>query len=148
MSTPRIVFLVHGGSDSIEAVRARGLSQNHPVDKVHFLWRETARLATAKIWHHQIKALKPDLLYVINTALPGAPLTCWWQRFHGLPFVLDTGDVIYEMARHAGTAATWKLPLLRWVESRTQRAAHIQTAQSRQHQIENNQIGHKGTCGE
>ena len=134
MSAPRIAFLVHGGPDSIEAVRARGLSQNHPADKVHFLWRETARLATARAWHRQIKALSPDLLYVINTALPGAPLACWWQRWHGLPFVLDTGDVIYEMARHAGTSAAWKLPLLRWVESRAQRRAHTIVVRGTRHQ--------------
>ena len=134
MNAPRIAFLVHGGPDSIEAVRARGLSQNHPADKVHFLWRETTRLATGKTWHRQIKALNPDLLYVINTALPGAPLACWWRRCHGLPFVLDTGDVIYEMARHAGTTAAWKLPLLYWVESRAQRLAHAVVVRGTRHQ--------------
>ena len=134
MSAPRIVFLVHGRSNSIEAARARGLSQNHPADQVHFLWRETSRLATGKMWHRKIQTLTPDLIYVINTALPGALLACGWPWRHDLPFVLDTGDVVYEMARQAGTTPAWKQPLLRWVESRAQRLAHTIVVRGTRHQ--------------
>ncbi len=134
MSAARIAFLVHGGPDSIEAVRARGLSLNHPADRIHFLWRETSRLATGKMWHRQIRALAPDLLYVLNTALPGAPLACGWHWRQGLPFVLDTGDVVYQMARHAGTTPVWKQPLLRWVESLAQRQAHTIVVRGTRHQ--------------
>jgi glycosyltransferase involved in cell wall biosynthesis len=123
MSLPRIGFLVHGGPASIEAARARGLTRHYPADKVHFLFREADRRTTARRWHAQIKALHPDLLYVVNTALPGTLLACWWKWRHRLPFILDTGDVVYEMARTAGTCPAWKLPLMEHIESMAQNAA-------------------------
>ncbi|MHB8522004.1 MAG: glycosyltransferase [Limisphaerales bacterium] len=121
---PRIAVLVHGRVDSIEAVRARGLAQQYPRERLHYLWRDQSRPRTCRLWQREIRKLSPDLLYVINTALPGALLACWWRWHHQLPFVLDTGDVVYEMAVRAGTASCWKRPWLRAVEALTQRLAH------------------------
>jgi len=134
MSTPRIIFLVHGGPDSIESVRARQLSLDLPPDSVKILFREKPRQITASLWHKEIKAFAPDLLYVINTALPGSLLACWWRLRHGLPFVIDTGDVVYEMALSAGTHSPLTLPLLKWIESSTHRYAHTVVVRGTKHQ--------------
>jgi hypothetical protein len=134
VSAPRVVFLIHGGPTGIEMVRARGISQNHPADRVHYLFRDRPRGETAREWHRQLKALRPDLIYVMNLAVPGFFVARWWRRFHGVPFVLDTGDVIYEMARSAGTHAAWQLPLLRLVENGTLRAAHTVVVRGSEHQ--------------
>jgi glycosyltransferase involved in cell wall biosynthesis len=134
MSEPRVALLVHGGPESVEAARARGLTRNHPPDKVHFLLREGTRANTARDWQRQLRLLKPDLLYVLNTALPGAPLACWWRLLRAVPFVLDTGDVIYEMARRSGITPFWKRPALWFVETAAQRLAHNVVVRGARHE--------------
>jgi glycosyltransferase involved in cell wall biosynthesis len=134
MTAPRVVFLVHGGRDSIELVRAQGLASHHPSDRVHFLCREGPKFQTARAWHAQIKALKPDLLYVINTTLPGLLLAPWWRRKHGLPYIIDTGDVVYEMARSSGSHAAWKLPLLKRLEEQALCNASVVVVRGSEHQ--------------
>ena len=102
MKLPDVTLLVHGGPQSIEAIRARGLSRRLPAERVRLLFREGGRRATLERWNQALQAHRPDLLYVLNTAQPGALLAVWWRRRHGLPYLLDTGDVIYEMARRSG----------------------------------------------
>jgi glycosyltransferase involved in cell wall biosynthesis len=123
MNSPRLAILVNGSDASIEAVRARELSRGLPPDRTLILLRSSDRRATAAGWRRELTAFRPDLLHVINTALPGVMVALEWRRRHGTPFVLDTGDVIYEMARSAGTAPWWKLPLLRLIENHAQRRA-------------------------
>jgi len=113
---PTVTLLVHGGPRSIEAIRAAGLSRRLPAANVRTLFREGSRLATARRWHADLRAHRPDLLYVLNTALPGALLAAWWSRIHRLPYLLDTGDVILEMARRSGIGAGWRLPILAFTE--------------------------------
>lgn len=123
MSAPRLAILVNGGPQSAEAARARGLSRRHPPDRLRVLLREGSRLETARRWREELAAFKPDLLYVINTAMPGVQIACEWRARRGVPFVLDTGDAVFEMARAAGTEPFWKLPLLWAGERAAQRLA-------------------------
>jgi glycosyltransferase involved in cell wall biosynthesis len=132
--SPRIVVLVHGAADSIEAVRARGLTQQYPRDQARLLWRDQPRFSAWRAWTRAIKAFSPDLLYVVNTAMPGALLACWWRCRQRLPFILDTGDVVYEMAARAGTVARAKLPALKIVESLAQRMADTVVVRGTRHQ--------------
>lgn len=134
MIAPRIAIIVHGDRDGIEAARARGLTQNYPEERLQFLWRDANRLASAWRWHRQMAAFKPQVLYLINTGMPGALIAVYWWIVHRLPFVLDTGDVIWEMARRAGTQPRWKLPLLRAIESLSQRLARMVVVRGTRHQ--------------
>jgi glycosyltransferase involved in cell wall biosynthesis len=130
---PRVTILVHGGPEGIEAIRARGLSRALPESHRRILYREGSRQATLSRWHADLKQHRPDLLYVLNTALPGAPLAAWWRRIHGLPFVLDTGDVIYEMARESGISAGWRLPLLWATEQLAWKNANLLVVRGTRH---------------
>jgi glycosyltransferase involved in cell wall biosynthesis len=122
MSGPRVTVLVHGGPASIEAVRARGLTRSAPEGAVEILFRDTDKAATGRRWKHAVTSAQPDLLYVLNTAAPGAVLAPWWRTVRGQRYVLDTGDAVYEMARTSGVGAGWKLPALwlfeRWAHRR------------------------------
>ncbi len=146
MSELKIAMLVHGSEDSIEAVRARGLTQNQPPENVHFLWRAKARRGTATLWRQQLAQLKPDVLYVMNTALPGAWLAPWLHSRTGVPYVLDTGDVIFEMACRAGLEPAWKLPLLKWAEQLAQKQAHTIVVRGTRHQEYLKRIGLKNVA--
>lgn len=123
MSPPKVTFLVHGGTNSIEAIRARGLARRAPGETIEYLFRDGSRAETARRWKEVLRERRPALLYVLNTALPGAPMAVWRRRTSGLPFLLDTGDVIHEMARRSGIGAGWRLPLLWMIEQSAWRSA-------------------------
>lgn len=125
MSSPVISFLVNGHAQSIEAVRARGLACRLPQDRVRFLYRDFGRYGSLRRWHRQLKQERPQCAYVLNTALPGAALAPWLRQRHGIPYVLDTGDAVFSMARRSGIQAGWRLPLI-WLLERS--AQHYASA--------------------
>jgi glycosyltransferase involved in cell wall biosynthesis len=120
---PRVTFIVHGGPNSIEAVRARGLARRLDPQRTRFCFRTGSRAATAAAWRRELDAHPADLLYVLNTALPGAVLAPWWSVTSGQRYVLDTGDAVFEMAKRSGVGAGLKLPLLWFFEQAAQRRA-------------------------
>lgn len=134
LNVPRIAFLVHGGSTSVEAFRSRGLTRCYPQDRVRFLYRSGDRRTAALAWNAEIQSWRPDLLYIVNTALPGALLAPWWRWRHSLPYILDTGDAVYEMARSSGGYSPWTLPFLRVAETVAQRNAHAVVVRGTEHQ--------------
>lgn len=117
---PRIAMLVHGGPQSVEAIRARGLAGPLPAESVRFLYRTDDKRKTFRAWEKEIEEWQPDLLYLLNTAMPGCLLALKQRVLHNRPFLLDTGDVIYEMAKSAGTTPWWKLAGLSLFEDLTQ----------------------------
>lgn len=123
MNFPHVTALVHGSAASIESVRIRGLSRRAPDGAVQLLFREGSRFQTAQAWRNSCQRNPPDLLYVCNTAMPGAPFGVLRRWSHRTPFVLDTGDAVFEMARRSGIGAGLKLPLLWLVETLAQRQA-------------------------
>ena len=123
MTMPRVLVLVHGKPNSIEAVRAKGLTRLHPSDRLTFCFRDGSRKATMAAWNRERLQFRPDLVYVLNTAMPGALLAPWWRMRWGTPYVLDTGDAIFEMARTSGIGGGWKLPALWAFEHLAQRCA-------------------------
>lgn len=120
---PRILFLVNASQSSVEAIRASSLAQAYPPESTRILSRDASRWETLQRWSREAAAFRPDLLYLLNCTMPGAPLACCLRIVRRLPFILDTGDVIYEMARSAGTSPRWTLPLLAITENATQRLA-------------------------
>ena len=141
MNPPRVSFLINAGPNSIEAVRARGLARTQPIDRVQFLFREGSRWQTWRRWQEELKAFSPDVLYVVNTALPGVPLACRWARAQRVPFVLDTGDAIVDMARRSGIGAGWRLPILRWLENSGLRSAHTVVVRGTRHREHLQKLG-------
>jgi glycosyltransferase involved in cell wall biosynthesis len=134
MTLPRVTVLVHGSPDSPEATRARGLTERYPADRIRILLREGTRTATFRRWHTDLRDRPPELIYVVNTALPGSLLAPETRLLRGIPYVLDTGDAVYEMARCSGVNAGWKLPALRLTEQLAQRAARRIVVRGTRHQ--------------
>ncbi len=120
---PNVTFLVHGGPNSIESIRAHGLARRLPPETTRYCFRGARRSATVSAWSQEIQSRPPDLLYVLNTALPGAILAPWWSITRGQRYLLDTGDAVYEMARQSGIGAGSKLPLLWFFERLAHRRA-------------------------
>jgi hypothetical protein len=116
-------MLVHGDFESPEYHRARGLTSEWSQEHVRFLMRDRNRLPTALAWWRDLRQWQPAVLYVLNVAIPGALVAPLWGRIHGRPFILDTGDVVHEMAVRSGVTPPWKRPALKGCEVLAQRFA-------------------------
>lgn len=130
---PSVVVLVHGGPESIEAARARGLTQGWPADRLRLAFRSESRWRTASEWNRVIEEHRPEVVYVVNTAMPGALLAPYHQLRHRVPFVLDTGDVVFEMAWRAKTTSRRRLPALFAIEQTSQRLATVVVVRGTRH---------------
>ena len=133
MTCPRVTFLINGRESGIEAIRARGLARRIPAGQAQFLFRESGRWTTYRRWNAEVAQFKPDVLYVINTAIPGVPVACRRFRRGGIPFVLDTGDAVVEMAIRSGIGAGWRVPILRWLERSGLTQAHTVVVRGTRH---------------
>ena len=112
-----VTFLVNGRADGIEAVRAKGLAAKLDPARTRFLYRGRSRFVSAVRWIGALLRHRAQIHYVVNTAMPGALLAVFWWLFFRVPYVLDTGDAIFAMARQSGTKSGWRLPLL-WILER------------------------------
>lgn len=143
MSLPRLALLVHGKPGGIEAVRACGLAADWPAERLRLLYREKSRRETAADWSRQLDEFRPGAVYVLNTAMPGAALAPRWCRRRGVPYLLDTGDVIYEMARRSGVTPLWKQPFLWHFERSAQRRARTIVVRGTKHRDYLLRTGHR-----
>lgn len=123
MKPVAVTFLVNGRFDGIEAVRAAGLARHLDPSSTRFLYRGRSRWVSAFKWIGALWGSHAHVHYVINTAMPGALLAVFWRFAFGVPYVLDTGDAIYAMAKRSGTKAGWRLPLLWMLERLAERFA-------------------------
>ncbi len=137
----RLAVLVHGGAASVESVRARQLTRDFPAQEVTILHREGPRRRVAVAWYRQLRDQRPDLVYILNTAFPGALVGPLLSARHRIPYVLDTGDVVHEMAREAGLEPLWRLPILKAVESLALRRAHAVVVRGSRHQAHLQSLG-------
>ena len=117
MTSIDITFLVNGRANGIEAVRANGLAKAFDPTRIRFLYRGQSRLLSALKWAIALLRHRAQVHYVVNTAMPGAFLAVIWRLLFRVPYVLDTGDAIFAMARQSGTKSGWRLPLL-WILER------------------------------
>lgn len=111
-SPTRLAVLVNGSIGSIEWIRATqhlGFTSN---DSTLLLVRRGGSLSTWISWIQECQRFRPELLYVINTASPGVPFALWRKLVGNIPFVLDTGDLVFEMARRSGIEPAAKWPIL------------------------------------
>lgn len=133
MSLPRVLFLVHGGPASIERVRADELAVALPPGHARVVTRPPGAAAAIRAWQAAVREFRPDLVHILNTAFPGALLGPWWAETRGLPYLLDTGDAVFEMARRSGVGSGPRLPILWAAEQLAQRRAAAVVVRGSEH---------------
>jgi len=112
MRDTRVALLVHDDPDGPEAHRAAQLSAGRSPEGTLVLHRTTTRSSTARTWARALARFQPSVIYVLKTASPGIPLALMSRVRRGTPFVVDTGDLVFEMARSSGVGAGVRLPAL------------------------------------
>ncbi len=122
--TTRVLFLVQNlTADDIALVRARELARRLPERYDCRIAERRSAGAVAEIWSfwRAVRLFRPDVICCQNeglTALVPALLARWR---HGVPFVIDTGDIAEELARKliSGWFARWKMILTERLTLRT-----------------------------
>jgi len=98
-----IVVLVNGAEGSPGGIRARGLfgplCDRYQVD---YFYRDANKIGSLRRFFSQVSHLRPDLVYVIDTAVSGAGAAILTRVVRGRPFIIDTGDLGYELAESTG----------------------------------------------
>ena len=131
--TPPVTFFIHGRAEGWEGGRAHGLARSLDPATTRFKFREPSKLGTAISWMREASVDPDRVLYVLNTALPGALLAPWWSVLQRRRYILDTGDAVYEMAREAGVDASWRHPFMWAIEQGAHRNARAIVVRGTRH---------------
>lgn len=121
----RLGVIVNGGPESAAAERVRqllaGLASSF---EVRLFYRQGGRARSLVAFIRNLLVYRPQLIYLVDTALPGALATLLGWLVLRRRVVVDTGDLGYELARNTGLAKGWQLGLVWLVEKAILRAAH------------------------
>ncbi len=99
----RVVFVVNGEPASAMGVRAQSFAR-HLGDEfdVRIEYRVGGKLAAAKRFFAFLRAERPAVTYVFDMGYSGVLAAAAHRLLARNRLVIDTGDVIYELARSAG----------------------------------------------
>jgi glycosyltransferase involved in cell wall biosynthesis len=91
--------LVNGSAESAMGIRARGLFESSALNGwAVILYREQRGLAALFYFLRQVFYLRPGMIYVLNIGYAGVGCALFYRVFFRVPYMLDTGDLLYEMA--------------------------------------------------
>lgn len=80
-------------------IRARGLFGSTALKgHAEIFYREQRGLAALFFFMRAVIRLRPDLICVINIGYAGAGCALFFRLISGIPYIIDTGDLLYEMA--------------------------------------------------
>lgn len=125
-SGQHVLVLVNGHPGSAGGTRARGLFE--PLQnqgRVDYFYRDFGKIASLRYFFQKISRLKPNLVYVIDTAISGAGAALLARCFRGIPYIVDTGDLGYELAELTGTPGWAGRKMIGFVEAS---ALHLASA--------------------
>jgi glycosyltransferase involved in cell wall biosynthesis len=121
---PVAAVIINGRAGSASAERARGLFD--PLTDLvqpRFFYRRPGRGAAAVSFLRAVLRVRPDLVYLLDVTTPGVAAALGARYLARIPFVLDTGDLAYELAVLKGSPPWPARELIRVVEASALRSA-------------------------
>jgi glycosyltransferase involved in cell wall biosynthesis len=123
-SRPTIAVLVNGEREGALGVRARGLFE--PLSArydLHYFYRDGGKVGSARSFFRSVSRLRPALVYVLDTAVSGAAAATVARLVRGTRFLVDTGDLGYELAELKGKPGWLARQVIRAAEASALRLA-------------------------
>src|SRR2546423_2512936 len=119
-----VAFVVNGVRESAMGHRARALGARlRGRYRVRVAYREGNKVAALLRFFTFLRRARPRAVYVFDMAYSGV-LAAWaYRALTGVPFVVETGDAIYELMRSTGNRGPLGLWLTRRFEQFSLRAA-------------------------
>ena len=140
----RIHFLVNGLHDSPMGIRARFFRRFLPGSEieVNIEYRSKNKSRSILVFLKNIYRIKPEIIYVLDTGysgvLAGIAAKILWNK----KFIIDTGDVAYELARSSSGRNVLALWLIWLIERIAFRMADVIIVRGSYHKILLQRIGY------
>jgi glycosyltransferase involved in cell wall biosynthesis len=71
-----------------------------------------------------LRNTRPDLIYLVDPIYAAMVSTLAYTTIHRTPVILDTGDLVYELAKEVARLSAPALAVVRWAEQTALRIAH------------------------
>jgi glycosyltransferase involved in cell wall biosynthesis len=119
-----VAFIVNGGRESAMGYRARSLATRlEGRYRIRTAYRTGNKVAALVRFLSFLRRERPHTAYVFDMAYSGV-LAAWaYRALAGVPFIVETGDAIYELMRSTGNRGPVGLWLTRRFEQFSLRAA-------------------------
>lgn len=119
-----VAFIVNGERESAMAYRARAIAAHlEGRYRVHVAYREGNKAAALVRFFNFLRRVRPRVAYVFDMAYSGVLAAWGYKKLGGAPFIVETGDAIYELMRSTGNRSHLGLWLTRRFEQFSLRAA-------------------------
>lgn len=120
MKSLKLLFWVNGSATSAAATRAQQFVQRLPSDwDIDIHYRPVPKWKGIFTFLQSAAQMQPDVIYVMDAAYTGVLAAYAAQNLWRCPWIVDTGDLIYELAKSNGSYGPWQLRLVRWIEQLT-----------------------------
>lgn len=121
---PVVAFLVNGASTSALGVRARAFATRLDDEfEIRLLYRSEHKLRSLLRFMVALWRIRPRLSHVFDMGYSGVVAAVLYKLLSGNRLIVDTGDVIYELAKSMGTRSRLGLWLTKLLETLSLRAA-------------------------
>ncbi len=117
MSRLKLMFFVNGFEASAAGVRAKMFAERLPSEwNIRFNYRPSPKWKGLLPFIQSALRLRPDVIYVMDTAYTGVLAGYMAKRLIGCKLVTDTGDVAFDLAKSSGIYSAKQLALINWIE--------------------------------
>jgi glycosyltransferase involved in cell wall biosynthesis len=111
------MFFVNGSEASAAGVRAKMFAERLPSEwDIRLNFRPSPKWKGILPFIQSALRLRPDVIYVMDTAYTGVLAGCIAKRLIACKLVTDTGDVAFELAKSSGIYSAKQLALINWIE--------------------------------
>jgi glycosyltransferase involved in cell wall biosynthesis len=131
---PRIAVLISDLPGSGLDERARALFARLPERfDATLVCHRGNRFARARYFYDALVAARPDVIYVVDPIYAAVAATWLYRATHSAHVVVDTGDLVYELAKETGRSGWLALAIVRWAEQTGLRLADAIVVRSSVH---------------
>ncbi len=113
----RLAVLISDAPGSGLDTRARALfSRLSDRYEITFLCHTGTRLSRIRNFSSALLETQPALIYLIDPIYAGVTATWLYRLSHPVPVMLDTGDLVYDLAKEMGRLGRVELGIVKWAE--------------------------------
>lgn len=113
----KLLFLINGSTTSAASVRAKSFAERLPKSwDIRYAFRPSPKWKGILPFIRYALQFQPDIIYVMDTAYTGVIAGLIATRLLNCRWLVDTGDVAFELAKSVGTYSKMQLGLIHWVE--------------------------------
>lgn len=117
MKSQKLLFFVNGPEKSAAGIRTQEFAKRLPAAwDIKVCYRPVRKWKGILPFVRAACYFRPHTIYVMDVAYTGVLAGCIAQKILKCKLIVDTGDVVYELAKSMGIYSPFQLALIYWVE--------------------------------